>query len=358
VIGNDASSQGGGIWIASGGTVSITDSSVSDNGASSLGGGGIFSAGAAVTLTRSTVAANSAATGGGIAIAEFAGFPTGSLLAVDSTVSANHASFAASGGGGIFVNVGGAGATATVRNSTVSGNSSANLGGGIMVMQTSRLVLDHATVAENEGAGGANLFVAATDLQVGKSIVALAQGAGDNCDLGGGTSSAGHSFADDTSCNLGASDWEAAVDVQLGPLTDNGGPTWTRLPAPSSPVGGLVPNASCTLPADQRGTARPQGISCEAGAVEIAELPTGSVDRLAFLIRGVDVRPSYRRVLEVRLRALEQAASGPRPKACLELGRLTLVVVAGTGHAIAPRDVKRILVAARETGRALGCLGS
>ena len=274
IDGNEANSQGGGIWIVSGGTVAVTDSTLDGNDGGSLSGGGLYTAGAAVTVTHTSVAGNAAGTGGGLALGSFSGFPVGSLSVVDSTISGNSASFAASGGGGIFVNVGGAGATATVRNSTVSGNTSANFGGGIMVMQTSRLVLDHATVVRNTGPNGANVFVAATSLTVGRSALAEPTG-GDNCALGGATTSLGFSFADDASCGLGAEDLESGASPQLGPLALNGGPTRTHLPGASSPLGGLVPAASCVLAADQRGVARPQGLGCEAGAVEITELPGG-----------------------------------------------------------------------------------
>ena len=60
-------------------------------------------------------------------------------------------------------------------------------------------------------------------------------------------------------------------------------------------------------------------------------------------------------MLDVRLLALQRAfAGGSTKKACAELGKLAVVVVAGTGHAITRRDVLVILAATRETGRALG----
>ncbi len=54
----------------------------------------------------------------------------------------------------------------------------------------------------------------------------------------------------------------------LGELSNNGGPTHTLLPQAGSPV---IDAASCTgAPAtDQRGITRPQGASCDLGAVEI-----------------------------------------------------------------------------------------
>lgn len=268
--GNSANSQGGGVYAVSDGAVMISESSLSGNVADGIGGGGLYAAGAAVTIERSTVAGNRSDVGGGVAIAEFSGFGDGALTVVESTISGNEATFGASGGGGVFVNVGDGGVDATFVNSTVSGNTSANFGGGIMAMQTSQVSLLHTTVVGNEGANGANVFVAAGALAVDQSVIAEPLGA-DNCDLGGLTVSGGFSFADDTSCNLSRSDVEAAIDPMLGPLAANGGPTATHLPASNGPLAGMVPVASCGVATDQRGQVRPQGSDCEPGATEIAE---------------------------------------------------------------------------------------
>ena len=63
----------------------------------------------------------------------------------------------------------------------------------------------------------------------------------------------------------------------LAALADNGGPTLTHLPSAFSPAGGVIPVGTAglcdgTRPDDQRGTARPQGAACDAGAVEYAEV--------------------------------------------------------------------------------------
>jgi hypothetical protein len=86
-----------------------------------------------------------------------------------------------------------------------------------------------------------------------------------------GAATRGYSFVADASCGAHPTDTISAADPQLGPLADNGGVTPTRLPAPTSPIGGTVPAAACTLDVDQRGTTRPQGPACEPGSVEIEE---------------------------------------------------------------------------------------
>ncbi len=57
------------------------------------------------------------------------------------------------------------------------------------------------------------------------------------------------------------------IDPQLGALQNNGGPTPTRMPMSTSSA--INAATSCPDPAiDQRGFARPQGASCDLGAVE------------------------------------------------------------------------------------------
>ena len=58
----------------------------------------------------------------------------------------------------------------------------------------------------------------------------------------------------------------------IGALANNGGPTQTRALLLGSPAIDLVPLSSCTVSADQRGVARPQGAGCDSGSYE--HLPT------------------------------------------------------------------------------------
>jgi len=62
---------------------------------------------------------------------------------------------------------------------------------------------------------------------------------------------------------------------QLGALADNGGPSWTMLPAASSPVIDKIDATatSCDAKTDQRGVPRPQGVKCDIGAVEYRSTP-------------------------------------------------------------------------------------
>jgi CSLREA domain-containing protein len=68
-------------------------------------------------------------------------------------------------------------------------------------------------------------------------------------------------------------------DPKLGPLQDNGGPTWTMALQPGSAAIGKVPKAQCS-PTDQRGMGR-LNATCDIGAVQqdgvpLTATPTGN----------------------------------------------------------------------------------
>jgi hypothetical protein len=80
----------------------------------------------------------------------------------------------------------------------------------------------------------------------------------------------------------------ANVDPLLSQLQDDGGPTLTHALLPGSPALDAVPLADCTydhdgdpgtpevpLATDQRGVARPQGSSCDIGALEVTPCGDG-----------------------------------------------------------------------------------
>jgi hypothetical protein len=91
----------------------------------------------------------------------------------------------------------------------------------------------------------------------------MANNGPNNCGSAGSHSSNGFNVFDDDSCDTAGSD-QPDTDPQLGPLQNNGGPTWSHYLQPGSPAinnGG----AGCPTP-DQLGALRVGG--CDAGAVE------------------------------------------------------------------------------------------
>ena len=123
IQGGDGGQAGAGGGINNSGTLTVTNSTISDNQASS--GGGVYNTGT-LTITSSTISDNTSTLydGGGLFVA------SGTVTVTNSTISGNTAINANSGvssGGGIYNH----GGTLTVSNSTISGNTAANGGGGI-----------------------------------------------------------------------------------------------------------------------------------------------------------------------------------------------------------------------------------
>lgn len=219
-----------------------------------------------------------------------------------TTVSNNRALFT---GAGLF-NVGEP-ATANVTNSTFSGNVCDEDGGGIANLVLGTVNLSNVTVTDNTaGAGGdgdgGGVFEDSGNLTINvkNSIIAgNVDNGGDgnvhpDCSNPGGTiASFGYNLiGDETGCagifnqtgdqtgNSGS-----PIDPRLGPLADNGGPTFTHALC----SGVAQPDASCTgvspaldgvgagactdldgadVTTDQRGFGRPQGPACDIGAYE------------------------------------------------------------------------------------------
>ena len=285
VTGSTFSGNGGGISTSLGGDVTVTDSTFSGNDRS--GGISIGKYGT-LTMTGSTVSGNTAAVGGGIA----ASYPS-TVTITDSTVSGNTAT---QDGGGIYNYMFG---TMTITDSTVSGNTAAQDGGGIWNYLDGLVTLTDSTVAGNTAGGngggiwngfhgavsvvlstlsgnaalsGGGIYNDSTVSSVLASIVANSSSGADCV----GAIIGSWSLDDDGTCGFSAANHGlSAVNPELGPLQNNGGPTETEAPAPDSPVLNRIPlelkehRTSICAGTDQRGVSRPQGTRCDIGAVEL-----------------------------------------------------------------------------------------
>jgi hypothetical protein len=182
-------------------------------------------------------------------------------------------------GGGIFND-----GTLMVTNSTISGNSSSNLGGGIKTSggsQGGTLTVTNSTISGNSahgsgnnGGGGIDSLSIAATLQ--NTIVANSP-AGGNCS-GAPPTDVGNNLDSDTSCGFGTSNNSlSGVDPMLSPLADNGGPTLTHALLENSPAINRGNNAFAVEPDgnplnyDQRGQgfARIVGGTVDIGAFEV-----------------------------------------------------------------------------------------
>jgi CSLREA domain-containing protein len=242
--------------------VTITGGAPVAAAAAQQGGGILIGAGAILLLLDSAVVGNSADVAGGI-------MATGALGMVRSTVSGNVATTAQGGGIGIA-----SGVTATLTNSTVSGNRAetirSGLGGGIISQGT--LTLDNVTVANNRANSGGGIYQnpagqTPTSATIRDTIVA--GNTGGDC---AGTAAViaawqgDHNLDQDGTCGFSAVGDRPGVNPLLGTLADNGGSTNTHALAAGSPAINAGDPASCQV-TDQRGVARPGG-GCDIGAFE------------------------------------------------------------------------------------------
>ncbi len=194
----------------------------------------------------------------------------GTLTLEGSTLFGNDAEL---NGGGLFAGAG----TLTVVNSTITENTALGQGGGVYVAGGAQVTLTNVTNSRNNADTGGGIFTALNgSISIANTIVADSSTAADdgtpslNCDNGGTeVTSLGHNLIGDASCVSGAvSGDQINTNPKLSFIADNGGPTETRMPLAGSPAIDKGDNALCPA-RDQRGVERPQGSTCDIGAVEV-----------------------------------------------------------------------------------------
>ncbi|HYP50943.1 MAG TPA: choice-of-anchor Q domain-containing protein, partial [Pyrinomonadaceae bacterium] len=246
ITGNDAG-NGGGLGNSSNGTLTLRETTVSDNTAVGNGAGMINISGSTVNIINSTFSRNIAGShgrngGGGLRT-------DGAANIANSTFSGN---IAQSGrGGAIFYD----GTSLTLNNVTIVGNIAGLAGGGIYnrtVMNS--FDLRNSIIANNTGGD-----VVGTVTTFGNNLI--------------GAASIGSGFIDSDLLNQ---------NPLLAPLANNGGQTQTHALLPNSPAvnagNNCVVNGSCVggspfqpLTTDQRGSGFPRqfGANVDIGAFEV-----------------------------------------------------------------------------------------
>jgi CSLREA domain-containing protein len=234
-------SDSGGAIFSQEAPILIDNSTLSGNGGVPVGNGGaIYNSFGELTVTNSLLSANTAFKGGGI-------LNTGSMTVMNSTLSANEADQ-----GGAIHNAR-SNAAGTITNSTILENSSKNTG----------------AVFANDGS-----------ITLTNTIVAGSTTGVDCMILHGVITDGGHNLSSDDSCGFDPANGSLPnTDPLVGPLQDNGGPTWTYALLWGSPAVDAGDEAPCPK-TDQRGVTRPKdgngdGLPvCDIGSFEATISPT------------------------------------------------------------------------------------
>jgi hypothetical protein len=244
---------GGGVF-SNGGTLTITNSTLSSNGTSgTTWGGGLFAQGATVTLTYDSLVNNSGSFGVGL-------FLNGGTATITGSTIANNS--ATTWGGGIYNQAG----TITLTNDTIA-NNSANAGGGIYTFGSGAVItLTNCTIAGNSCSGfnneGGGIYQGIGDpTTILKNTIVALNTADEGPDIDGAITSQGHNLVGNSKDASGFVDSDFVgtadnpIDPLLGPLQDNGGPTQTMaLQQGSLAIDNGDPDGAPAL--DQRGVAR------------------------------------------------------------------------------------------------------
>jgi CSLREA domain-containing protein len=246
--------SGGGLAVGSA-TVTMANSTI-DGNSSRDDGGGISLVEGRLTVLRSSITNNSAAgQGGGVFNRSDNVFRRGgaSISLLNSTVSGNSASF----GGGIANSPLRGQAGIGLRNTTVTGNSASQEGGGIYQNGPENdedfggLGLVNSLVARNNAPTAPDLSVVSGFLTARSNLIGVGSGSGVTNGVDGN--------------QVGTV--AAPIDPKLGALGDHGGSTQTHPLLAGSPAIDAGSAADCP-DIDQRGVSRPQGPGCDIGSYE------------------------------------------------------------------------------------------
>ncbi len=275
-----AADVGGGIRV-DGGALTLNNVTVSNNTATS--GGGIYLNAGTLTVNFSTI--GTIVGGGGLPNVATTTTGGGIHLASGATATINNSTIAGNtavtGGGGLFVS---SGATVTLNNSTLSGNSASgaavtNGGGGLYAAGTANL--NSVTVVANStnGAGGGILQFGGT-VNVRNTIIADQTTPAGSPDCSGTLVSLGYNLLENAAgcnglVNSVNGDRVGSDPALAAALAYNGGPTQTHALNTTSiaidagnPAG--CTDGSATFSNDQRGPGflRHQNFRCDIGAFE------------------------------------------------------------------------------------------
>lgn len=229
---SSGSSGGGAIFNSSASNISLSE--FTNNSATHNGGAIVNSGGGVLTLETSTLKSNSTGgggRGGGLLNSDIA-------TVIRSTISGN----ISPDGAGIANVIGGGVTSLTLLLTTLSGNSASNRGGGIFAESETTATITDCTIAlNNTNYAGGGIFkqgnVQQGSVSLAGSILYGNTTGTFGADLFGGIASGGKNIIGVTSDGSGfvTNDLQG-INPLIGPLQDNGGPTFTHALLPGSPA--------------------------------------------------------------------------------------------------------------------------
>jgi predicted outer membrane repeat protein len=232
-------------------TVTLNNCTINENVAENDGGGvcNDGTGGAAImSINNSTLSNNSAYYGAGIC--NDGRMKGATLLQISSTtISNNSAGYDA----GAILNIADTKGTTTLSNCTISGNSAPEHGGGIY--NHAALTVSNTTLTANSANFGSGLYNE-TAVSIGNTVLNAGTSGANIFNNGGTVTSRGYNVSsDDGGGYLNGPGDQINTDPLLGPLQDNGGPTFTHALLPGSPaLNAGDPNFTPPPFFDQRGS--------------------------------------------------------------------------------------------------------
>jgi CSLREA domain-containing protein len=261
ISGNTSAANGGGVSNNSAGPVTISYSMISSNSAAS--GAGIYNNNSRLNISNSTISGNSG-TGYGGGLNNF-NCNANTISVSNSTISNNSAT---NGGGGII----NTNSSLSVSNSTIYGNTTLGNGGGILNFSgSSTLSVTNSTLSGNSATSGGGIQNNATINSLVSTIIANSTSGGDFA--GNAPSTNTNNLVETLGTVTGTFIPAFTADPRLGPLQDNGGPTFTMALGAGSPA--IITAAGTGT--DQRGINR---ITNDIGAYSFGIAVTNTTDNL------------------------------------------------------------------------------
>lgn len=196
---NVASDVGGAVYAVGNGALTLALSNVEISGNSAGdNGGGLYLYQGSLTIIDSTISNNVAETGTGGGIA----FEDGPFTIVSSTISGNTAG---DSGGGIWIDD----SLATISDSTISGNVSGDGGGAIYLYET-LMTISNSTLSGNSAANGGALYIANDD-EESTTFIENSTISGNHASQDGGA----------ISIFMGEPDEKVSIEIVQSTITDN-----------------------------------------------------------------------------------------------------------------------------------------